>query len=80
MLAGNAEEFNKQVRSSAIALLVRRSIRGLLFLSLIILNFRAAPEHRFGWRFLIFPLLAIVCFTLSGLGCKSELKRLKPLK
>src|SRR5215213_5863818 len=80
ILEYNVEEFNKRVKAKAVAVLVRRSIWGLLFISGIILNFRAISERGFNWLTLVFPLLGIACFVFGILGYRDELKRLKPLK
>jgi magnesium-transporting ATPase (P-type) len=80
MLEDNAGEFNKQIRGNAVALLVRRSIWGLLFLWLAVPSFRDRLAGGSSWGFLIFSLLAVLCFTFAIFGYKRELKRLKPLK
>jgi NhaP-type Na+/H+ or K+/H+ antiporter len=80
ILEDKVGEFNKQIKGKAVALLIRRSIWGLLFLSGMILNFRAVLEQGFSWWKLVFPLLGIACFVSGILGYRSELKRLKPLK
>lgn len=80
ILEGNVEEFNKQIRGNAVATLTRRSIWGLLFLSGIMMNFRAVREHGFNRWIFVLLILAVSSFIFAILGCKSELKRLKPLK
>lgn len=80
ILEGNVEEFNKQIRGNAVAALARRSIWGLLFLSGIMLNFRAVWEHGFNRWIFVLLILAASCFIFAILGCRSELKRLKSLQ
>lgn len=80
ILADNVDEFNKQIRGNAVATLVRRSIWGLFFLAGTILNLRAVWELGFRrWHF-VFLMLAVSSFIFAILGCRSELKRLKPLQ
>ncbi|HEY8563036.1 MAG TPA: hypothetical protein VIL74_21850 [Pyrinomonadaceae bacterium] len=80
MLAENAAEFNRRVRTNAFILLIRRGLWGLFAMFCLSAYFRSMSEVEINWLTLIFFLTGIACFAFGAWGFKKELKRLKTLE